>query len=393
MARILLGITGGIAAYKAVNVVRQLSELGHDVRVIPTDNALRFVGRATLEAISHNPADNELYTDVSDVKHVALGQSADLVVVAPATAAFLARYAAGQADDLLLNALLVTQAPVLIAPAMHTEMWNHPATQANLKTLEQRGVHLLTPAAGRLTGDDVGVGRMQEPADITRAAVALLSPQDLKGRRVLVTAGGTREPIDAVRYIGNHSSGLQGAAIASAAATRGAQVTLIGANMAAVPGVRFIPVGTAAELGDALQSEAPEADVIIAAAAVSDFHVTSARPDKVSKQEVGDEWRLDLRANPDLLARLVRERTGGQYIVGFAAETAQGDSDLIARAVAKLARKGCDLLIANDVAAAKVFGASDNRVAIIDGSGLVDWAQGTKREVADRLLDAILRHI
>ncbi|MEY4492389.1 MAG: hypothetical protein RL085_800, partial [Actinomycetota bacterium] len=232
MARIVLGVTGGIAAYKATAIIRLLTEAGHSVKVIPTQNALRFIGATTLEALSHNAVDPDLYTDVDSVKHIALAQEADLVIVAPATASFLARLASGVADDLLGNTLLATTAPVLVAPAMHTEMWFNAATQANVATLTSRNITILEPDAGRLTGEDSGVGRLPEPEVIVETALGLLQTQDLIGQHFVITAGGTQEPIDPVRYIGNHSSGKQGIAIAKAAAHRGAKVTLIGANIA-----------------------------------------------------------------------------------------------------------------------------------------------------------------
>jgi phosphopantothenoylcysteine decarboxylase/phosphopantothenate--cysteine ligase len=229
--RVVLGVTGGIAAYKATGIIRLLTEAGHDVKVIPTANALRFIGATTLEALSHNSVDPDLYTDVEAVKHVELGQTADLVIVAPATASFLARMASGLADDLLMNTLLATKAPILVAPAMHTEMWQNPATVANVATLRQRGIEILEPAVGRLTGADSGPGRLPEPEEIVAAALALSAPQDLSGKRFLITAGGTQEPIDPVRFLGNHSSGKQGIALATEATKRGAKVTLIAANV------------------------------------------------------------------------------------------------------------------------------------------------------------------
>ena len=250
MLQIVLGVTGGIAAYKATGVIRLFSEAGHSVKVIPTENALRFIGATTLEALSHNSVDPDLYSDVADVKHVQLGQQANLIVVAPATANFIAKLAAGIADDLLGNTILASNAPVLIAPAMHTEMWLNPATIANIETLRSRGIHILEPAEGRLTGEDTGIGRLPEPEQIVAAALALVTSQDLSDKEILITAGGTREAIDPVRFIGNHSSGKQGIALARAAASRGAKVTLIGANIEPVslPNLRFIPVQTATQL-------------------------------------------------------------------------------------------------------------------------------------------------
>ena len=392
MARIVLGITGGIAAYKATTIIRELSELGHEVKVIPTANALRFIGATTLEALSHNAVDAELYTDVADVKHVQLGQTADLVIVAPASAAFMARYAAGIADDLLGNTLLATKAPVLIAPAMHTEMWQNPATQRNVATLRTDGVKVMTPATGRLTGSDSGVGRLPEPHEIVSEALRLLEPQDLAGVTVLVTAGGTHEPIDPVRYIGNKSSGKQGIAIATRAAARGATVTLIGANMpspAAHRGLSFVPVSSVLELQAAMDPALPACDVLVMAAAVSDYRVAAPAATKIKSSLVGDRLTLELIENPDLLAEASAHKRAGQIFVGFAAETAGSDSALVELAAKKLQSKRVDLIVANDVTDGAVFGQDSNSVAIVDASGVVARQSGTKRAVADTLLDVI----
>jgi phosphopantothenoylcysteine decarboxylase/phosphopantothenate--cysteine ligase len=388
MANIVLGVTGGIAAYKATGIIRALSEAGHSVRVIPTQNALRFIGATTLEALSHNAIDPDLYTDVADVKHVAIGQEADLIIIAPATAAFLARYATGLADDLLLNTLLVATAPILVAPAMHTEMWAHDSTRANVATLRSRGVHVLEPAVGRLTGPDTGAGRLPEPDEIVAAALALLEPQDLVGKIVTITAGGTREPIDAARYIGNYSSGKQGAALAAAALARGATVRLIGANMPSVAGVEYIPVATAVEMQEALRAAATSSDLIICAAAVADYRVETTSESKLKKAVLGDSFDLRLVQNPDLLAEAVQSRKPGQVIVGFAAETAASARELETIAQAKLAFKGCDLLVANDVSGGKTFGADATEVLIVNALGPAKAASGSKLEVAHRILDA-----
>lgn len=389
MANVILGITGGIAAYKATSIIRLLTEAGHDVKVIPTTNALRFIGATTLEALSHNSVDPDLYTDVADVKHVELGQSADLVIVAPATAAFLARYAAGLADDLLLNTLLVTKAPVVVAPAMHTEMWQNSATVRNVARLQQDGVYVMPPASGRLTGTDSGVGRLPEPEDIVEAALGLLSPQDLLGKRILITAGGTQEPIDPVRFIGNRSSGKQGFAIARAAARRGAKVTLIGANCPTLAGVDFIPVSTVTELAVELEARLSEADVLIHAAAVSDYRVANPSVDKLKKSNIGERLSLELVENPDLLVQAVSQKRSNQLIVGFAAETAGNQSALIDLAVEKLKRKGCDLLVANDVTGGAVFDSDANSVAIVSSTGIVSQISGTKDAVAKAVLDEV----
>ncbi|MDE2592193.1 MAG: bifunctional phosphopantothenoylcysteine decarboxylase/phosphopantothenate--cysteine ligase CoaBC [Actinomycetales bacterium] len=389
LANVLVGITGGIAAYKATGIIRGLTEAGHEVKVIPTANALRFIGKTTLEALSHNSVDPDLYSDVADVKHVELGQKADLVIVAPATAAFLARYAAGLADDLLLNTLLVTKAPVLVAPAMHTEMWSHATTVRNVRQLRSDGIHVLEPAVGRLTGQDSGVGRLPEAEEIVQAALALLEPQDLRGRRVIVTAGGTREPIDPVRFIGNRSSGKQGLAIARVAQARGADVLVIGANIPTVAGLKMIHVETAAELQQQLVAELGEADVLIQAAAVSDYRVARPSELKLKKAAIGEALDLRLEMNPDLLKLAVETRQPKQLIVGFAAETAANDSELEARALEKIRAKGCDLLVANNVSGGAVFDADDTRVMILDEYGVVSQCSGTKDAVARELVELI----
>jgi phosphopantothenoylcysteine decarboxylase/phosphopantothenate--cysteine ligase len=387
--RILVGITGGIAAFKAVALVRQLSELGHDVKVVPTQNALRFVGATTLEALSKNTVDADLYTDVAEVKHIELGQSADLVIVAPATASFIARTAAGIADDLLSNIILATTAPVIVAPAMHTEMWENAATKANVATIVQRGIHLVEPTEGRLTGQDSGKGRMAEPEDILEAALSLLIPQDLSGKTFVVTAGGTREPIDPVRFIGNASSGKQGLEIAKEASRRGAQVTLIGANFEAQGAFDFIRVVTTDELSAALATRATS-DVIVMAAAVSDYRVENPSETKIKKASSGDRLDLSLIQNEDILARISATKTDRQLVVGFAAETEPEVSKLEAVALKKLEQKGCDILVANDVSGGKVFNEVDNSVIIVSAKSPTLQVQGTKREVASGLIDSIV---
>ena len=323
MARIVLGITGGIAAYKATAIIRLLTELGHSVKVIPTQNALRFIGATTLEALSHNSVDPELYTDVESVKHIALAQEAELVIVAPASASFLARTASGIADDLLSNTILATKAPLLIAPAMHTEMYLNEATQANIRTLESRGLAILQPAIGRLTGEDSGIGRLPEPEQIVEAALALLEPKDFLGKHVVVTAGGTQEPIDPVRFLANRSSGMQGVALAKAASARGARVTLIGANSAELPGVSLFACSTALE--SAIDAVLSECDYLIMTAAVSDFRVKRVSDVKVKRSVVGQNPTLELIANPDILQMAVSKINDlglAVKTVGFAAGTA-----------------------------------------------------------------------
>ena len=396
--RVVLGVTGGIAAYKATGIIRLLTESGHDVKVIPTANALRFIGATTLEALSHNSVDPDLYTDVESVKHVELGQSADLVIVAPATASFLARMASGLADDLLMNTLLATKAPILVAPAMHTEMWQNPATVANVALLRSRGIEVLDPAVGRLTGADSGSGRLPEPEEIVSAALRLAAPQDLAGKRILITAGGTQEPIDPVRYLGNHSSGKQGIALAYEASKRGALVTLIAANVSKpVPALHeVIRVATAAELSAAIDSKLNEVDAVVMAAAVADFRVEAAAQTKLKRSELGEEISLKLVANPDILAGLVSriESEKLQIVsVGFAAETASSANDLQRLAEHKLESKGCDILVANNVSNGAVFGADENSVLVLTKHGSVTSREGSKRTIAAHILDIISQEI
>jgi phosphopantothenoylcysteine decarboxylase / phosphopantothenate---cysteine ligase len=392
---VVVGITGGIAAYKAVGVVRALVLAGHDVHVVATENALRFVGRPTLEAISRNLVHSDLYEGVAEVRHVAIGQAADLIVVAPATANTIAKIAAGQADDLLGNTILATTAPLVVAPAMHTEMWRNPATVANIQTLRERGIHIVGPATGQLTGADSGPGRMSEPDDIVAAALAVVGPQDLAGRRILVTAGGTREPLDPVRFIGNRSSGRQGVAIARAAANRGADVVLVVANIedgvldADPSGLHVRHVSTTAELREVAREEAQTADVVVMAAAVADYRPETVAEGKIKKEMQGDVLDLRLVKNPDILRELVDERRPGQTIIGFAAETATGEK-LLELGRAKAARKGVDLLVLNTVGWSEGFGAESNAVVVVTGGGdRVTEASGSKSEVAHRILDAL----
>lgn len=389
---VVVGVTGGIAAYKAVGVIRALVLAGHDVHVVATDAALRFVGKPTLEAISRNPVHTDLYEGVAQVRHVAIGQAADLIVVAPATANTIARLAAGLADDLLGNTILASTAPLVIAPAMHTEMWQNPATVANIATLRGRGVTVIGPGVGQLTGPDSGLGRMIEPEEIVAAALAAVQPQDLRGKRVVVTAGGTREALDPVRFIGNRSSGKQGVAIALAAAARGALVTLIGANLEvlAPAAILFIPVGSTLELAEAVGLAVENADIVIMAAAVADYRPESIAGSKIRKETQGDHLMLKLVANPDILAGLAQTRRLGQVIVGFAAETEAEPEALLALGRAKLARKGSDFLVINRVGWSTGFATDSNTVVMLDERGdIVMKASGSKSSVADRILDVL----
>ena len=397
---VVVGVSGGIAAYKTVHLVRLLILAGHEVHVIPTQDSLRFVGVSTWESISRNPVTISVHDDVARVRHVALGQAADLVIVAPATANTLARMAAGLADNLLGTTLLATAAPVVVAPAMHTEMWLHPATRHNITILRERGVHVVGPADGPLTGGDSGPGRMSEPEQILEAALAAVpGVADLMGLRVVVSTGGTREPIDPVRFIGNRSSGRQGVEVALAAARRGAEVMLFAAHVgygvlaeaSRHPRVEITHAGTALELRDAVVAASVDADVVIMVAAVSDYRMLEISDEKLSKQ--GQEGlTLKLVQNPDILAGLVRDAHPGQTIVGFAAETAPTGDELINKGRAKRRRKGVDLLAVNEIGWAKGFEAADNELLILDArDDVIARPQGSKRDVAGALWDAVLR--
>ncbi|MGN7191327.1 phosphopantothenate--cysteine ligase family flavoprotein [Curtobacterium sp. MCBA15_004] len=462
---VVVGITGGIAAYKAVGVVRDLVKRGHDVHVVPTEGALRFVGLPTLEALSRNPVTTSVWDDVAEVRHVALGRRADLVVVAPATADALARMAAGLAGDLLGTTLLATEAPVVVAPAMHPQMWEHPATRANLRTLRERGVHVVGPVVGALTGDDAGIGRMSEPEDIVAAALAVLDRAptghlsdaggtdgrgtslpadhpttaggtdgrgtglpadqrttagtatraatapptgttgttgttargeqgDLAGVRVVVSAGGTREPVDPVRFVGNRSSGRQGLAIAVDAARRGATVTVVAANvdasLTAGLDATVVPVGSAVELAEAVHAAAADADVVVMTAAVADYRPTEVRTEKLKKDEQGDTMTLELVRNPDVLAELVAARRTGQVIVGFAAETEPDRDARIELGRAKIARKPADLLVVNHVSWSAGFEREENAIEVlVPGGAVVQETAGSKAEVAAAVLDLV----
>ncbi|CAN5118086.1 bifunctional phosphopantothenoylcysteine decarboxylase/phosphopantothenate--cysteine ligase CoaBC [soil metagenome] len=395
--RIILGVAGGIAAYKAALVLRLLTEAGHDVRVIPTRASLEFVGRATWEALSGQPAPSDVFEDVPHVPHVELGKGADLVVVAPATADLLSRAATGRADDLLTATLLTARCPVLLAPAMHTEMWEHPATRANVTTLRSRGVHVLEPASGRLTGADTGRGRLPEPEDIVAAALALVdgtdTPHDLAGRHVVVSAGGTREPLDPVRFLGNRSSGRQGFALAETALARGARVTLVAANVTLPPpaGADVVAVETTAELRDAVRAAAKDADVVVMAAAVADFRPATTAETKIKKRTDGSAPVLELVETTDILAELASDRLRpGQLVVGFAAETGDSDASVLEHGRAKARRKGADLLVVNAVGDGRGFGTADNAVTILDARGeAVASAAGSKAAVAHAVWDAV----
>lgn len=399
-AHIVVGVAGGIAAYKSVELIRSLRESGHRVTVIPTRNALNFVGAATFEAISGEPVVTSLWTDAAGVPHVHLGQTADLVIVAPTTADLLARAAHGIADDVVANVLLVAQCPVILAPAMHTEMWQHPATQANVATLRDRGIHVLDPAVGRLTGDDSGPGRLPEPAYLADVVEDLLErpmSRDMVGMHVVVSVGGTREEWDPVRYLGNRSSGRQGTALARAALLRGAHVTaVVGHVECPIPPVQVrVDVESAAAMHKAMQEIVftPEArvDAVVMAAAVADFTPTRVSAGKVKKD--GSVPELRLSETDDILASLVAARGDRSLpvLVGFAAETAADRAELEDLARRKRARKGCDLIVANDVTEG-VFGSESNAVLVIAETGVVDEIPlSRKGMVAHRVWDQVLR--
>ena len=391
-ARVILGVGAGIAAYKVCELLRLLTESGHRVRVVPTADALRFVGEPTWAALSGEPVTTDVWSGVSEVPHVRLGQSADLVLVAPATADLLARAAAGMAGDLLTATLLTARCPVLYAPAMHTEMWEHPATQANVTLLRSRGAVVLEPAVGRLTGADSGAGRLPEPPEIFAVAVQLLQNHgglgDLAGRRVVVSAGGTREEIDPVRFIGNWSTGTQGYALARTAVARGAEVTVIAANVALPDpaGAKVTRVVSALQLRDAVLTAAAGADVVVMAAAVADYRPQTRSDGKIKKDGQPPE-PLRLVENPDILAGLAAQRGPGgtrPVLVGFAAET--DTSEQAARA--KLARKGCDLLVVNPVGNGRGFGTPDNEAVVYGADGTVTQIpRGPKEALANVIWD------
>jgi len=396
MSRVVLGVGGGIAAYKAADLLRKLTEAGSDVTVVPTAAALEFVGAPTWAALSHHPVAADVWTGAADVPHVRLGREADLVVVAPATADLMARAAHGLADDLLTNTLLTARCPVLFVPAMHTEMWELPATVENVATLRRRGAVVLEPASGRLTGSDTGKGRLPEPAEIARLAELLLLrgdalPCDLVGRHVVVSAGGTREAVDPVRFLGNASSGKQGYALAAVAAARGARVTLISAN-AELPdpaAVDVVRVTSAVELAEAVTKAAEDADAVVMAAAVADFRPATSAGYKIKKTDA-QPAPIALEKNPDVLAGLVAASRPGQVLVGFAAETGDESGTVLEHGRAKLARKGCDLLVVNAVGDGLAFGQPDNAAVILGADGSeTEVPLGPKALLAAAVWDAV----
>ena len=388
--RVLVGITGGVAAYKSAEIVRSLTELGHEVRVIATTNALRFIGAASLEALSKNAVSTDLYADIPDVRHIELAKWPDAILVAPATASFLARTANGLADDLLGNVLLATVAPVVIAPAMHTEMWFNAATLANVEVLRGRGLNVIEPGSGRLTGSDVGVGRLPDPEQLVQAVISAVTPKDMTGESVLIVAGGTREYIDPVRYIGNRSSGRQGVALVEEAVARGAQVTLVAANFQYTSSVVDVHVvETTQQLVDCLQSLTEPFDYVVMPAAVSDYRLESVSSSKLKKS--GGSMSLDLVENPDVitaLAATTRLKNPNAKVVGFSAETAHG-KDLVSLATSKMSKKGLDFIVANDVTGGAAFDTDENSVHIISANDSIQFS-GSKRAIAARIFTALV---
>ena len=403
---VVLGVGGGIAAYKVCDLLRRLTESGHSVRVVPTAAALEFVGAATWAALSGQPVTADPFDDVQEVPHVRIGKAAELVVVAPATANLIAKAAHGLADDLLTNTLLTARCPILFAAAMHTEMWEHPATQANVETLRSRGITVLDPAVGRLTGADTGRGRLPEPSEIFAISQLMLADEaaraagqavaDLTGKHVLISAGGTREHLDPVRFLGNSSSGKQGYALARIAAARGAKVTLVAANseLPDPAGVQVVPVVSAQDLYDEITGRAADADAIVMAAAVADFRPADVVEHKIKKTADGAVPAVNLVQNPDVLHTISHDRARpDQVIVGFAAETGDADHTVLELGRAKLERKGCDLLVVNDVSGGKVFGSDLNEAVILDRNGTaLPVPSGSKDALAGVIWNLVATH-
>jgi phosphopantothenoylcysteine decarboxylase/phosphopantothenate--cysteine ligase len=395
MAEVVLGVGGGIAAYKACELLRLFTESGHGVRVVPTASALQFVGAPTWAALSGRPVATEVWDDVHEVPHVRIGRAAELVVVAPATADLLAKAAHGIADDLLTNTLLTATCPIVYAPAMHTEMWENPATRANVATLRARGAIVIEPAVGRLTGKDTGKGRLPDPETIFELASRVQRrglDLDLAGRHVVVTAGGTREPLDPVRFLGNRSSGKQGYALARSALARGARVTLVAANvgLADPAGAEIVRVGTTEELRTATVEAAASADVVVMAAAPADFRPVSVASQKIKKTDDGTPAPIALTTNPDIAAELGAGKRPGQILVAFAAET----HDALEHARAKLVKKRADLIVVNEVGPDLVFGQDRNTVTLLSADGAsAALGELPKDDVADRIFDHVVARL
>ncbi|MDO5727347.1 MAG: bifunctional phosphopantothenoylcysteine decarboxylase/phosphopantothenate--cysteine ligase CoaBC [Bowdeniella nasicola] len=398
--RIVYGVCGGIAAYKGVHVLRRLREAGHEVHVVATAAALQMVGTATWQALSANPVATDVFAGATTVDHIRLAEEADLVLIAPATANTMAKLAAGIADNLLTATVLATRAPVVLAPAMHTGMWENAATKRNVATLQADGMHVLAPATGRLTGADSGIGRLPEPeAIITYALGVLRAPvADLDGKRIVITAGGTREALDPVRYLANHSSGRQGVALAAAAAGRGARVVLIAANIAdsvlcaLPPNVEVVPVISAHDLHAAALAHQSAADVIIMAAAVADYRPLETSG--VKRKKTGTSLSITLEENPDILRELIATKPAGQTVIGFAAETGDETHTALEYGIAKAQRKGADILCVNAISQTQGFGDKPNYVHLLDHDGeLIADGGGTKMETAHVILDTLADRI
>lgn len=387
--RIVLGVTGGIAAYKSVEVCRRLVDLGAHVVPVLTQSATRFVGETTFSALASEPVQSSLWDEQSPIPHTLLGQNADLILVCPATARLIGSYAAGISNDLLTATLLATAGPVAVCPAMHTEMWEHPAVQDNLTTLRSRGVHIVDPVDGRLAGGDMGKGRLASPQNIVAEVERILSADDLSGLNVLITAGGTREAVDPVRFLGNRSTGRQGHELAEAARARGAEVTLITtSHLDCAAGIQRVQVETAAQMFVAVTEHGSSCDVIVMAAAVADFRPVSVAPEKIKKSSLG-QLEVTFERTEDILAALGAAKASGQILVGFAAET----ENLLENASQKLTSKNLDLIVANDVSVERVgFAHETNAVTILSSGGKKEVVELTsKRQVADSVLDAVLR--
>ena len=393
MANVVVGVTGGIAAYKSAALIRLFTEAGHSVQVVVTTNATRFIGTTTLEALSHNKVqivDPDLFTDVEGVKHVALAKSADLIVVAPATASFIAKVTAGIADDLLTTTVLTATCPVIIAPAMHTEMWENRATQQNISTLRDRGLLIVDPGVGRLTGDDSGVGRLAEPETILAAASSMLGAKPLNGVRVLVTTGGTRERIDPARFVGNFSSGKQGLAFAKAASEMGATVKVIAANVdeSLLLGLEHVNVVSAKDLEKSVNDSLESFDLLVMAAAVADYSPTVVASEKIKKIDTGESFEISLTANPDIVGAVsanLKASGSNAVIVAFAAESGK---DLEAMAKVKLESKKCDFVVANSIRSGEVFNSDQNSVVLVSKDSSSSFT-GSKIEVARTVLEIV----
>ena len=389
--KLLLGVAGGISAYKSCDLLRRLQDEGFIVDVVPTAASLNFVGKSTWEALSGRKVITDLWSDVETVPHVSMAKESDLIVIAPTTADLLAKLASGRADDLLTNIVLASTAPKILVPAMHSEMWLNPATVANVKLLQERGFFIITPDVGRMTGSDIGIGRYPESSRIiTEINLHVMNSADLKGKKILITAGGTREPIDPIRFIGNRSSGKQGFALAMAAASRGAQVHLVSANtdLPIIEGITTTYVETAEQMASVLQIEFPHSDALIMSAAVADVRVANYSDQKIRKEGLN---QVDLEKNPDILKTLSGIKKSGQIIVGFAAETSADIASLKQSGHEKLASKSLDLIYVNNVSNGAIFGSDQTQGLIIDNQKkVIKVPEISKDTLSDILLDQLV---